>query len=131
MAIFDIESSHKVEVALVPTAITSDTTTVGEIIDTKGFGGVLFAVQEGTFIDGSFAILLEESDDETFTTSNVVDSDLVLGDLTPLTATGHLLQAGYIGKKRYVRLSIVSTLVSSGAAINALVIKGKPHNVPA
>lgn len=139
MPIKEIYNDLLPEVALNVQAITTDTTTVGNIIDAADYeDGVLFSIVSGTLTDGTYTPLLEESDSSTFATSNVVaDANIV-----PVVISGTLYETGQeaasafaatddntvrniavTGTKRYLRLSIVSASTSSGGTLGALVHK--------
>ena len=131
----DQKSDLKTYVALTPrAAIASDTTTAGAIIDRLGFDAVTFSIISGVLTDGAYAVLIEEGDDSGLSdAAAVADSDLIGTEaLAGFAATddGVAKTIGYIGVKRYVRLSIVSTSTSSGGFIAATAILGCPHNAP-
>lgn len=139
MPIKEIYNNLYPAVAFNVQAITTDTTTNGNIIDTADYeDGVLFAMVSGTLTDGTYTPLLEESASSTFATSNVIaDANIV-----PVAVSGTLYETGQeaalafaateddtvktvgvIGTKRYVRLSFVSASTSSGGTIGAVVLK--------
>ena len=121
-------------VALDPAAITTDTTTVGNIIDTAGYGSLEYLIYTKTLTDGDYAFLLEEGDDSGLSDAAAVPSAEVLGALTGFvvdTDDDAVLRVGSIGKKRYQRLSIVSTSTTTGVDIlGAIVILGVPKHAP-
>jgi hypothetical protein len=133
MASFDLHSDVFAVVAKNTAAITSSTTTVGAIIDTQGYEGLEFIIQSGARTDGTYTPLLEESDAADLSGSNqVADEDLVgLEASAAISAANTVKRLGYVGGKRYVRLSIVSTGVTSGATIGATAILGRPAVSPA
>lgn len=131
MAKFDVYNDISVLNAFDIQTISSNTTTNGDIIDTQGFEAVTFVFQTGTVTDGDYTVLLEESDDSGFTTSNAVaDSDLIGTEagasFTLDTDDNKVSKLGYNGNKRYLRASIVSTNTSSGATLGATVELAHP-----
>ena len=131
----DQKSDLKTLVALTPrAAIDSDTTTAGAIIDRKGFESVTFSIISGVLTDGAYAVLIEEGDAANLSdAAAVADADLIgteaaAGFALADDATAKTI--GYIGVKRYVRLSVVTTATSSGGFIAATAILGNPHNAP-
>jgi hypothetical protein len=119
MNIMDLHHKVFAEVALKSQAIASSTTTVGETIDLSGFeGGAEFTALTKILTDGDYEFKLFEGDllnmsDEAEVT---VASGHKLGsvnfaDDTDDDAVGRF---GYIGKKRYVRVKVVSTNVTTG-----------------
>lgn len=128
----DLHSNIKQEVALDIQAISTDTTTAGNIIDTKGFQGLEFINFSGTITDGDYALLIEHGDEANLSDAAAVpDADLI-GTEADASFTSDddddkALRLGYIGEKRYVRASIVSTNTSTGATLGVLAILGFPH----
>jgi len=118
-------------VALSSQLIDTDTTSVGEIIDIKGFESIEFIVSNDEQVtNGDYAILLEEGDDVNLSDAGVLDLDLTLGSLdgySPMVIVSTHIRVGSIGKKRYQRLSLVSTNTSAGVAFSGVAILGNPH----
>lgn len=111
-------------------AIASDTTTNGNIIDTQGSESLEFIMQLGTVTTGDFTPLIEESDASNLAGSNVVAAADRLGDLTLMDTSDTLVRIGYIGKKRYVRYSIVSDNTGVIDCISVIAILGHPQHAP-
>jgi hypothetical protein len=120
----EITTTIKREIALNTQNITSSTTTAGNSIDTAGYnGGLNFTFSIGTRTDGTYTPLITESDDNsTFTAVDdiyLVSEDPLATDVAPevqatLIASNSVSKIGYVGYKRYVKASIVSTSVTSG-----------------
>jgi len=116
MASYEQKTSLKPVKALNITAITSSTTTVGSSIDTKGFESLTLFVELGARTDGTFLPLVQDSDDD-INFANVDDQFLIGTEAEAQINTANTIKTiGYVGKKRYVKLSIVSTAVASGGA---------------
>lgn len=133
MAEYDLHSNVKQEVALDAQDITTNTTTNGNVIDTRGFESLEYIIQSGTITDGAYAFLLEEDDVVGFTSSSVVPADETLGVLTGFVAADDdtALRVGSIGKKRFQRLSIVSTGTSTGGTkFSSVAVLGHPQSAP-
>lgn len=132
------------KVAIVPqTATNDDTAIVGEIIDRRNFEALLFAIILGTLTDANatFAVTMEHGD-----AANLSDTEAVAAaDLDGATASATALanaaftfaadklcrKIGYVGNKRYVRLTITPTGNNSGAApVSAVAILGNPKVRP-
>jgi len=130
----ELYSSYKVSNALDTQAITSDTTTAGDIIDTAGYSSLLFAIQSGTLTDGTYTVLIEEGNDSGLSdASAVVDADLTNTEASAsfaATDDNTVNKIGYVGSKRYVRLSLVSASTSSGGTLGAIAIQGSPITAP-
>lgn len=133
MATFDMHSDVFAKVAKNTAAIASSTTTAGVIIDTNGYEGLEFIIQSGAWTDGTYTPLIEESDASNLSGSNAVDDENLVGTeaAAAIGAANTVKRLGYVGHKRYVRLSIVSAGVTSGATIGATAILGRPAVYPA
>ncbi len=130
---YDLHSNVDDRMALNPAAITTNTTTVGNIIDSLNFESLEFIVSMGTITDGAYALLLEEGDDSGLSDATAVSDDETLGALTGFVAADDdsTLRVGSIGKKRYQRLSLVSTGVTTGVdAAQATAVLGHPLSAP-
>lgn len=122
---YDLHTVVKEAESLELTAINTNTTTAGAEIDTAGFESLELTVSVIAYYTGTYAFSLEDSD-----TSGsgyvAVDSNLTLLKDASLGAAG-LTRLGYIGHKRYVRLSIVSTSVdTTGARLYGHALLGNP-----
>ena len=129
----DLHSNVKQSVAFDSQDITTDTTTVGNIIDTVGFESLEFIIQSGVITDGTYTLVLEEGDASNLSDAAVVPSDEVLGVLTGFVAAddNSALRVGSIGKKRYQRLSILSASTSTGATkMSSVAVQGHPKVAP-
>jgi len=129
----DLHSNVKTSIALAVQNITTNTTTVGAVIDTLGFESLEFSIQSGTITDGTYALLLEEADVVGFTGSTVVPTANILGVLTGFVAADDdsVLRVGSIGKKQFQRLSIVSAGTTTGGTnFSAQAILGNPKTAP-
>lgn len=137
MSSVDNHSDVKKVIALAPVVIATDTTTDGLVIDTHqddGYESVEFAIATGVLTDGNYLALLEESDVVTFGgEENVVAAEHRLGALPNFaddTDDAAIARVGYIGKKRYVRLAIVSDTTTTGVVIAAIATLGNPKRGP-
>lgn len=130
----DLHDNVSVSVAKNPTTISTDTTTAGVIIDTKGYGAIEFVMYTGTRTDGTYTPLIEESDDSGLSGATAVDDANLFGTEAgaALIASNSASRIGYrCGNKRYVRLSVVSASTSSGCtSVGAIAIKGNPDLLP-
>lgn len=118
------ETKHVVGMA--SASIASNTTThAGAAVDLAQSPGdwrsVLWLVVGGTITDGTYTLKVMDSPDNT-TFTDVTDTSMVQGPSSTITATGGSAEIAYTGNKRYARLSIVSTAVTTGGAISARAI---------
>lgn len=130
----DLHNNIKTDTAFNIQAISSDTTTPGNIIDTAEFEGLEFILLASTLTAGDFTPFIEDDDDPTFLGSVAVLDDFLIGTEAEAAYIGGsgdntTRRIGYIGKKRYVRLSIVSENGADGT-LGAIVIKSFPRSAP-
>jgi hypothetical protein len=131
MASHDLYHDCQVTSAFNSATIGSDTTTNGVIVDTAGFEALTFSVQSGAITDGAYTVTMAHSDASDLSGSEAVPADEVLGSIAFALAEDNVAKRiGYIGKKRYVRISIVSTGTTSGGVFSATAIKSVPHSAP-
>ena len=129
MPVREQATSQKVQLAM-QAAISSDTTTVGGIIDTADLdAGLYFAMSAPVYTDGTYTMKIEDGDNSSLTdAADVATTQLVYGTLPALSAITADLDVmpkeGVHSTKRYVRISIVSTSVTTGATINVVAIGG-------
>ncbi len=117
---------------------TDNTPYVSQIIDRLGFGSVEFIILLGanTDTDATFAVLVEDDDAAGFGTKEAVADAHLLGTEAQagFTAAGDdnkVKKIGYIGNKRYVRVTITPSGNDSGNIFIAGVwLLGHPLSAP-
>jgi hypothetical protein len=119
-------SNHQVVVAAVAVG-TTGTGKTGKVIDRQGYGGIEFLVNYGTVTatNAVFTVVAKEGD-VTGTLTSIADADLLGTELlaglaaaatrTSGVSKNVAKRLGYKGDKRYVNLSISST-VTAGTPI--------------
>lgn len=130
---YDLKSSVEPVVGLNFGAIATDTTTVGNIIDSAGFASLVLTLVTGNVTDGDYTLVIEHGDEPDLSDATTVASTDLIGGLPSFMADtdDNLAKAvGYVGKKPYVRPSIVSANTTSGAFIGVLAIKGHALSKP-
>lgn len=134
----DLYNGISILPVIVPAANSNLGTTplVGTVIDRKGFEALTYAIVTGTLsdVDATYAVLLEHSDLSGSGFVAVPDADL-LGTEAAAGFTfandGVARKLGYIGKKRYTRLTITPAAADSGnSPIAAIALLGMPHLAP-
>jgi hypothetical protein len=134
MANIDLKNDIKTLVGLDVQAISSSTTTAGNIIDTQDFESLTFVQVLGALTDGTYTLLIEDGEDSGLSDAAAVADDFLVGTeaSTVLSAANGISRIGYVGKKRYVRASVVSATVTTGATAGVVAIQGSPrHSVVA
>lgn len=138
MAYKDNHNSIYPRVALNTQAISTNTTTNGNWIDTATYGSLEFILQSGTITDGTYTPLIQDADESDYSDAAAVADDYLLPAGGGAEAAADFVAAddntnkrlGYIGGKRYVRLSIVSTGVTTGGTLSAIALLGHPQEAP-
>ena len=134
MSSIDLSTLIKTESAFDLQEITSDTTTAGNIIDTAGSESLDFVLLAGAITTGVFTPVIEDGDDSGLSDAAVVTDDFLIGTeaaaiINSSDSSNSTRRIGYVGKKRYVRLSEVTTETGNGF-IAAVAIKGAPRTAP-
>lgn len=127
---------------LSPVSVADTTAQVSEIIDTAGFGGLEFFILIGSVADAdaTFQVLVEDGDDSGLSDAAAVDDAYLLGiEGVAATPTGasfrydsdnKVTKIGYIGPKRYVRLTITPAANASAALMAVLALLCFPRVAP-
>lgn len=126
----DLRSNVKVKPALYG-AISTDTTTNGNWIDTKGYDSVMFSIHCGARSALVATPLVEDSDAVAHGDAAAVDDTYLVGTEAGavVDAAGEVTTIGYAGKRRWVRLSLVSTAAGT-MTVAAQAILAKPASAP-
>jgi hypothetical protein len=130
---YDLKSSIDPVVGLNFGAIATDTTTVGNIIGSVGFGSLVFTLVTGTVTDGDYTLVIEHGDEPDLSDATTVAATDLIGGLPSFTADtddNSAKSVGYVGKKPYARPSIVSANTTSGAFIGVVAVKGHALSKP-
>jgi hypothetical protein len=137
MAVFDTRNDAEYGMGLSAT-LSGTTKAEGDWIDMQGWQSVTFSVGTGTVTDAGtasgFSFQVEEGDDTTDAgAAAVADADLV-GTEAALTVTSDtdddkmIGSIGYIGSKRYVRMTAVGT-TGTNAVVNVHATKRMGANM--
>lgn len=90
----------------------------------------MLIVQSGTITDGSHAVTLQESDDNS-SWSTVAAADLQ-GSAPTVSSTDDdaLFELGYKGSKRYLRAVVTTSGATTGGTLGAVILRGFPRRQP-
>ena len=131
MASRDLKNNIKIVNGFNIASITTNTTTGGEEVDTQGYESVTVVTMTGARTDGTVTPLLQESDVSGSYSGSVADEDLIgLEADAALSLPNKRAIFGYIGKKRYIKPSFVSTGVTTGLTAGITIILGNPKSAP-
>ncbi|MCA3254937.1 MAG: hypothetical protein INF91_04880 [Alphaproteobacteria bacterium] len=129
----DLYSHVAVLTAIAAASVADNTPAVSAIIDTRGYDSLTFVLGIGAVgdADATFAVLVEDGDQANLADAAAVDDSELLG--TEAAAgfrfddDNETRKIGYIGHKRYVRLTITPTGNASAALISVLALLGHPN----
>lgn len=118
-----------------PVSVADTTAQVGQVIDGRGFGSVTYLIATGSIadVDATFTILLEESDASGSGYAAVADADLLGTEALAafqFDDDNECRKLGYIGAKRYTRLTITPVANASAAVLAAVAVLGSPSVAP-
>ncbi len=119
-----------------PASVADTTAQVGQIIDKRGFESVTYVIATGSIadVDATFTVLLEEGDAANLSDATAVaDADLLGTEVLAafqFDDDNETRKLGYIGAKRYTRLTITPVGNASAAVLCAVAILGNPAIAP-
>lgn len=132
----DLMNKIHVMRAISPASVADNTAQVSQIIDRQGYESLTFAIATGSLADAdaTFTVLVEHGDAANLSDAAAVDdADLLGTEVLASFAFGdddETRKIGYIGNKRYTRLTITPAANASAALISAMAILGHPQIVP-
>ena len=132
----DLASNIDVKRVISTVSVADNTAQVGQIIDRRGFDSVTFLIATGSVADAdtTFTVLLEESDDSGMSGGNAVaDADLIGTEALAgfqFDDDNECRKLGYVGSKRYLRLTITPANNASAALLAAVAVLGHPSLAP-
>lgn len=124
----DLFNSITLKRVISPVSVADTTAQVGQAVDRKGFESVTYVIATGSIADAdaTFTVLLEESDNNSDYTA-VADADLLGTEALAgfqFDDDNKCRKLGYVGAKRYTRMTITPVANASAAVISAVAILG-------
>lgn len=141
----DIVSNIQLRRAISPQSSANDTAVVSSIIDRQGFDSLGFLIAIGSIgdADATFTVLVEHGSAANLADAAAVPDDQLVTQTVgtaPEAAAGFTFAAddqvrkiGYVGDRRYVRLTITplnNSGTPSAAFLAAVAILGNPEHAP-
>lgn len=128
----DLHNNIHVKRAISPVVVTDNTPQVSQIIDRQGFESLEFVINLGTLSDAdtTCVVLIEDGDDSALADAAAVADEALLG--TELLAgfqyddDNEPRKIGYIGGKRYVRMTVTPSNNTGNVPISAMALLGHP-----
>lgn len=137
MTMKDLHNDITVGRALSPAAaITDNTAQVCQIIDNQFLEAQEYVINIGALADAdaTFTVLLEDGDDSGLSDAAAVADAFLLGTEVLASFTfaddNETRKLGYIGKKRYTRMTITPADNTGNAFFSVLSILGSPRHAP-
>ncbi len=125
MALKDLENRISVAQSLAPAVRNANTNGTG--IDLQGFNSAMVVFNFGAWTDGTHTPSLQHStDNSTYVTC---DSNSMNGTFVAVSSgagANTIQKIGYTGGYRYIRAVMTVSGATTGAAANAVVLRGHP-----
>ena len=121
---------------LSPASVADNTAQVGEIVDSKGFNSLTYLIATGSLADAdaTFTVLLEDGDAANLSDAAAVADAYLLGTEALssfiFSDDNKCFKLGYIGNKRYTRLTITPGANASAALLSAIAVLGEAQIQP-
>lgn len=122
--------------AISPVSVADNTAHVSQIIDRRGFNALEFIIAIGSVADAdaTFTVLVEDGDAANLSDAAAVADEQLLGTEVlagfQYNSDDTTRKIGYIGNKRYVRLTITPAGNASAAVMSAVAVLGCPDLAP-
>lgn len=132
----DLMNNIEIRRAISPTRVTDNTAQVSQIIDLANAESLVFAIATGTLADAdaTFTVLVEDGNVSNLSDAAAVDDAFLLGTESGASFTFSnddiTRKIGYIGVKRYVRLTVTPAANTGNADLSAVAIVGRRRKLP-
>lgn len=132
----DLHNAIKAVLALAPVVATDNTVLNTGIIDTQGFESCEFVIATGTLadVDATFAVTLTAGDDAALADGAAPAASELLGTLAlasfTFAADNVTKKIGYVGIKRYIKLTITPAANAGNAPLSVVAILGHARHKP-
>lgn len=132
----DLHNNIHVARAISPVSVADNTAQVSQIIDRQGYQSLELLIATGSVADAdaTFVVLVEDGDDSglsdaaSVTDANLLGTEALAG--FQFDDDNEVRKIGYIGDKRYVRLTVTPVNNASAAVIAAVAVLGHPNYTP-
>lgn len=132
----DMMSNIHTARAIAPVSVSDNTAQVSQIIDMQGYSSLTFLILTGSIADAdaTFVTLVEHGDAANLSDAAAVPDAQLVG--TEVLASfqfdddNETRKIGYVGTKRYVRLTITPANNASAAVLGAVALMGHPDLKP-
>lgn len=117
-------------------AVTDNTAFVSQINDRAGFQSIEFLIMTGSLADAdaTFTVLFEDGDQANLSDAAAVDDQYLLGTEAlasfDFSKDDKVFKIGYIGNKRYQRVTITPANNTGNAFVAGAWLNGHPRHAP-
>lgn len=124
----DLHNNINVERAISPVSVADTTAQVGEIIDMQGKTALEYVIALGSLadVDATFAVLVEHGEDSALSDAAAVPDKDLLGTEAEagfqFDDDNAMRKIGYIGAKRYNRITITPAANTSAALFSVAAV---------
>lgn len=132
----DLHNSIKTTRAISPVSQSGNAAMVGAIIDRQGYGALEFAITLGTITTAGtvYTALLEDGEASNLSDAATVIAPNLLGTAAMASFVDSEVnttkEIGYIGNKRYVRLTMTPAGNTGASTLSAVAIQGSSALAP-
>lgn len=132
----DLHNNIDVKRAISPVSVADTTAQVGQWIDRSGYESLEFLIAIGAVgdADATFTVLVEDADAAGQGDAAAVADAYLLGTEAlagfQFDDDNECRKIGYVGNKRYARLTITPVGNASAALLSAVAVLGNPASVP-
>jgi hypothetical protein len=132
----DLFSNIQISRAISPVSVADNTPQVSQIIDRQGFNSLVFALALGSLADAdaTFTVLVQHGSAANLSDAADVPDDMLNGTEAnasfTFAADDSTRKIGYVGDRRYVRLTITPASNASAAVLAAVAILGGAEQRP-
>lgn len=136
MASKDLHNNIDVKRLISPVSVSDNTPVVSQIIDTRGYESVELIIAAGSLADSdaTFTVLVEDGDNSALSDNAAVADTFLLGTENQASFQfdddNEVRKIGYVGGKRYVRLTLTPANNSSAALVSGVALLGHPRTAP-
>ncbi len=122
--------------AISPVSVADNTAQVSQIIDRRGYDSLTFLILTGSLADAdaTFTVLVEHGDAANLSDAAAVPDEDLLGLETTASFQfdddNETRKIGYLGIRRYVRLTITPANNASAGLLAAVALLGHPSVAP-
>ncbi|MGY3482230.1 hypothetical protein ACVW1C_000113 [Bradyrhizobium sp. USDA 4011] len=126
----DLRSNVDVAQTLAPAARVNGTAN-GVTVDLQGYESAMFAFEAGAWTDGSHTPSIQHSDDgTTFVAAAAPDIQGAFAPVTSGAGQNAVQRVGYVGSKRYVRGSVLTSGATTGLVQSMAVVRSRARVSP-